>query len=234
MSNLLHDDPTEILFSTSQSATRLFKSLTVEPKNHIRVYIRFRPLPSKAIRQQIEEQGGDGNGIVEHKTVEIYINCRLVKDYQQTVLLQAECRMPAFRVAHNETQALMGTLQKRKEIDSKGEFGWDLDFATSGHHMMICNLQKDPMSYQIVNDTSNFLLDFPDGNNKVIPPGHSHKVVIKPNMERLLDNAEAIHRVGQVYLNRADDGVTIQAFNSIYPLLSFPGKVSSRVRYSVQ
>ncbi|KAI8577331.1 hypothetical protein K450DRAFT_252656 [Umbelopsis ramanniana AG] len=194
MSNLLHDDPTEILFSTSQSATRLFKSLTVEPKNHIRVYIRFRPLPSKAVRHQIEERGGDHNDVVEHKTVEIYINCRLVKDYQQTVLLKAECRMPAFRVAYHETQALMGTLQKRKDAGNEDGSQWDLSFPAPGHHMVICNLQKDPMSYQIVNDTSHFLLEFPDGNNKVIPPGMSHKVIIKPNMKRLLDNAEAIHR----------------------------------------
>lgn len=195
MSNLLHDDPTEILFSTSQSATRLFKSLTVEPKNHIRVYIRFRPLPSNAARHQIEERGGAHNDIVEHKTVEIYINCRLVKDYQQTVLLKAECRMPAFRVAYHETQALMGTLHKRKDAGNEDGSHWDLNFAAPGHHMMICNLQKDPMSYQIVNDTSHFLLEFPDGNNKVIPPGMSHKVIVKPNLKRLLDNAEAMHRV---------------------------------------
>ncbi|GAB5587420.1 hypothetical protein Unana1_02320 [Umbelopsis nana] len=194
MSNLLHDDPTEILFSTSQSATRLFKSLTVEPRNHIRVYIRFRPLPSKAVHEEINAHGGRCTDLVEHKTVEIYINCRLVKDYQRTVLLQAECRMPAFRVQHNETQALMGTLQKRNADDTETEATWELNFTSPDHYMTIWNLQSDPMSYQIVNDTSYFLLEFPDGKNRPIPPGHSQKVQIKPNVKRLLDNAEAIHR----------------------------------------
>lgn len=195
MSNLLHDDPTEILFSTSQSATRLFKSLTVEPKNHIRVYIRFRPLPSRSVQCEMEEQGGRFTDLVEHKIVEIYINCRLVKDYQQTVLLQAECRLPAFRVEYNETQALMGNLQKLKVDDAETQANWDLSFQTPDHYMTIFNLQSDPMSYQIVNDTSHFLLEFPDGKNKEIPPGQSHKVQIKPNVKHLLDNAEAIHRV---------------------------------------
>jgi hypothetical protein len=197
MSNLLHDDPTEILFSTSQSATRLFKSLTVEPKNHIRIYIRFRPLPSKATQDEMEEKG-QNTDIVEQKSVEIYINCRLVKDYQQTVLLQAECRMPAFRVEYNETRALMGTLQKSKLTDSEDSPTWNLHFSPPDHYMVIWNLQKTPLSYQIVNDTSYFLLEYPDGENIDVPPGQCQKVLIKPNTKILLDNAEAIHRVSEL------------------------------------
>lgn len=194
MSNLLHDDPTEILFSTSQSATRLFKSLTVEPKNHIRIYIRFRPLPSKAIKDKIEDNNEQTNDIVEQKSVEIYINCRLVKDYQQTVVLQAECRLPAFRVEYDSTRALMGSLQRSKLDDSEESPTWNLHFSSPDHYMVIWNLQTTPLSYQIVNDTSYFLLDYIDGENIDVQPGQCQKVLIKPNNKLLLDNAEAIHR----------------------------------------
>lgn len=200
MSNLLHDDPTEILFSTSQSATRLFKSLTVEPKNHIRIYIRFRPLPSKAIKDKIEDNNEQTNDIVEQKSVEIYINCRLVKDYQQTVVLQAECRLPAFRVEYDSTRALMGSLQRSKLDDSEESPTWNLHFSSPDHYMVIWNLQTTPLSYQIVNDTSYFLLDYIDGENIDVQPGQCQKVLIKPNNKLLLDNAEAIHRVSVIHI----------------------------------
>jgi len=45
---------------------------------------------------------------MELKTVEIYINCRLVKDYQQVVLLKAECYLPAVRVKWDDSISFVG------------------------------------------------------------------------------------------------------------------------------
>lgn len=105
---MIDDDATEVLFSTSRMSTKLFKSLTVDAGSHVRVYIRFRPEPSLAVQQALEQEQGRDPNAIEEKIVEIHVNCRLVKDYEQTVLLKAECRVPAFRVRYSETQALMG------------------------------------------------------------------------------------------------------------------------------
>jgi hypothetical protein len=108
--NLDHDDPTEILFSTSRMSAKLFKTLTIEPESNVRVYIRSRPLPSREIQKLLDNGNQRDPDLVEMKMIEIYVNCRLVKDYQQTVLLKAECRMPSLQVNYNEMEALMGML----------------------------------------------------------------------------------------------------------------------------
>ena len=91
-------------------SAKLFKTLTIEPESKVRVYIRTRPLPSREIQESLDSGNQRDPDLVEMKIIEIYVNCRLVKDYQQTVLLKAECKMPSFRVNYNEMEALMGNL----------------------------------------------------------------------------------------------------------------------------
>ncbi len=86
-------------------SAKLFKTLTVEPESNVRVYICVRPLPSQAIQECGERR--DPN-LVEEKNIEIYVNCRLVKDFQKIIMLKAECRMPSLQVTYCETEALMG------------------------------------------------------------------------------------------------------------------------------
>src|SRR5688500_3242608 len=89
-------------------SVKLFKTLTVESESNVRVYIRLRPLPSREIQEFIDGGNQRDPNLVEEKTIEIYVNCRLVKDYQQTVLLKAECRMPSLQVDYNDMEAFMG------------------------------------------------------------------------------------------------------------------------------
>ncbi len=89
-------------------SVKLFKTLTVEPESNVRVYIRLRPLPSREIQEFLDSGNQRDPNSVEEKAIEIYVNCRLVKDYQQTLLLKAECRMPSLQVDYNDMEALMG------------------------------------------------------------------------------------------------------------------------------
>ena len=82
--------------------------MTVPSENHVRVYIRFFPRPSAAIQAAIDSGESRDPDELELKTVEIYINCRLVKDYQQVVLLTAECYMPAVRVNWQDSVSFVG------------------------------------------------------------------------------------------------------------------------------
>jgi len=74
----------------------------------VRVYIRFFPRPSAAIQAALDSGESRDPDEMELKTVEIYINCRLVKDYQQVVLLTAECYMPAVRVDWQDSVSFVG------------------------------------------------------------------------------------------------------------------------------
>ncbi|KAF9435384.1 hypothetical protein BGZ76_006407 [Entomortierella beljakovae] len=102
-SNLTPTDSTEILFSTSRTSAKLFKTLTVPSENHVRVYIRFFPKPSATIQEALDNGEYRDPDEMELKTVEIYINCRLVKDYQQIVTLTAECYLPAIRISWQDS-----------------------------------------------------------------------------------------------------------------------------------
>jgi len=106
--NLDYDDGTEMAFSTSRTSAKLFKTLVVDPQSNVRVYIRLRPLPSREIQQALDRGIPRDPSEVEEKNIEIYVNCRLVKDYQQTVKVKAECRMPSLRVHYSDNGALMG------------------------------------------------------------------------------------------------------------------------------
>ncbi|RUS31123.1 hypothetical protein BC938DRAFT_478418 [Jimgerdemannia flammicorona] len=192
MSNLAHDDPTEILFSTSRMSSKLFKSLTVDPCGHVRVYIRFRPEPSPGVQQALDREQHRDPNTIEEKIVEIYVNCRLVKDYQQIVVLKAECRVPAFRVKYSDTEALMGTIKRRSGTDSEEE-EWQIEFVDEARPLDVFNIFADELHYEIVNDTTYFLLEFPS-KSKSIPPRGTHKIKVMPNMKALIKNADSLWR----------------------------------------
>lgn len=89
-------------------SAKLFKTLTVEPESNVRVYICVRPLPSQTIQESLECGKQRDTNLVEEKNIEIYVNCRLVKDFQKIIMLKAECRMPSLQVTYCEMEALMG------------------------------------------------------------------------------------------------------------------------------
>ncbi|GES89175.1 hypothetical protein GLOIN_2v1769365 [Rhizophagus clarus] len=186
--NLDHDDPTEILFSTSRMSAKLFKTLTIDPESNVRVYIRSRPLPSREIQKLLDSGYQRDPDLVEMKTIEIYVNCRLVKDYQQTVLLKAECRMPSLRVNYNEMEALMGKIGRNKDDDE-----WNFQFNPEFREIRINNLLDKPLEYEIVNDTMYFNLEF-SSDIKEVAPKSFHNILVRPNLKSLTKHAENVRR----------------------------------------
>ncbi|KAF0517022.1 peroxisomal membrane protein mpv17 [Gigaspora margarita] len=187
--NLDYDDPTEIVFSTSRISAKLFKTLTVEPESNVRVYIRFRPLPSREIQKSLDNGLKDPE-LVEEKIIEIYVNCRLVKDYQQTVILKAECKIPSLRVDY-EDSALTGKICRQDTNCNEEEF--TVQFEQEFREIMISNLFDTPLEYEIVNDTIYFSLDI-SHSNKGVAPKSDHRIIVRPNLKTLLKNAESIRR----------------------------------------
>ncbi|KAG0051774.1 hypothetical protein BGZ83_003300 [Gryganskiella cystojenkinii] len=200
-SNLSPSDSTEILFSTSRTSAKLFKTLTVPSENHVRVYIRFFPRPSAPIQAALENGEYRDPDEMELKTVEIYINCRLVKDYQQVVLLKAECYLPAIRVKWNDSVSFVGRLS-RESATNAGETAdeWKISFQEDYRILGISNLLDIPLDYEIVNDTMYFNLEYPEPE-KIVDGKDTHEVRVVPNVKALLRNADNFRREKYVQEN---------------------------------
>ncbi|CAJ0650018.1 4891_t:CDS:10 [Entrophospora sp. SA101] len=190
--NLDYDDPTEIVFSTSRMSAKLFKTLTVEPESNVRVYICVRPLPSQTIQESLQCGEQRDTNLVEEKNIEIYVNCRLVKDFQKIIMLKAECRMPSLQVTYCEMEALMGKIH-HNESDNKDEDEWIINFDPEYREITITNLLDSPLEYEIVNDTMYFTLEF-SNNKKKVDPKSSHNVIVRPNLKSLAKNIESVRR----------------------------------------
>lgn len=73
----------ELFFSLSSNSVRKFKSIVIEPGSHQRIYVFYRPHPNAAdvfltkTHQTGKERPAEGSIINE--TINIYVNCRIVK-----------------------------------------------------------------------------------------------------------------------------------------------------------
>ncbi|KAF9351228.1 hypothetical protein BGX26_010721 [Mortierella sp. AD094] len=199
-SNLSPTDSTEILFSTSRTSAKLFKTLTVPSENHVRVYIRFFPRPSAAIQAALNTGEHRDPDEVELKVVEIYINCRLVKDYQQVVTLTAECYLPAIRVSWQDSVSFVARLSRESSDSSDNADEWKLSFKEDCRTLGVSNLLNIPLEYEIVNDTMYFNLEYPEPD-KVIDGLQSHEIRVVPNVKALLRNPENFRREKYVQEN---------------------------------
>ncbi|KAI1312273.1 hypothetical protein EDD11_002992 [Mortierella claussenii] len=199
-SNLLPTDSTEILFSTSRTSAKLFKTLTVPSENHVRVYIRFFPRPSAAIQAALDNGEYRDPDEMELKTVEIYINCRLVKDYQQVVVLTAECYLPALRVNWQDSVSFVARLTRESSDSTENTDEWKLLFKEDYRILGVSNLLDIPLEYEIVNDTMYFNLEYPEPD-KIVDGLQRHEIRVVPNIKALLRNAENFRREKYVQEN---------------------------------
>ncbi|KAG0328401.1 hypothetical protein BGZ99_005416 [Dissophora globulifera] len=199
-SNLSPTDTTEILFSTSRTSAKLFKTLTVPSENHVRVYLRFFPRPSAAIQAALDNGEYRDPDEMELKTVEIYINCRLVKDYQQVVLLTAECYLPAIRVDWQDTVSFIARVTREPQASQDSADEWKITFKDDHRILGVSNLLNIPLDYEIVNNTMYFMLEFPEPE-KVIDGLQKHEIRVVPNVKALLRNAENFRREKYVQEN---------------------------------
>jgi hypothetical protein len=72
-SNLAIDQPMELVFSLSRTDCCIFKKVAIEPESHATIYLHFWPGSC---------YGSMNMECVRRLNLEIYVNCRLVKDYQ--------------------------------------------------------------------------------------------------------------------------------------------------------
>ena len=218
-SNLSYDDESELMFSLSRTSAKIFKKLTVEPESQARVYLLLRPsngplwdanfseTPPPVIRRTLAEANNP-----KEKNIEIYINCRLVKDYQKIVPLHALCRYPQVSLSSHEL-SFLGSIRRKETTGPEGgheDSPWAIAFKPAVAQLDVTNLLLDPLDYEIINDTMYFLVENGDGHGRTgtasavesvrrniwaIEPEKTQRLLIKPNLEAVAKHAESLRRV---------------------------------------
>ncbi|DBA02871.1 TPA: hypothetical protein N0F65_005898, partial [Lagenidium giganteum] len=83
--------PQEVSFSVSPTSFNEVSSVTLGAHARMQVFVHFRPLPRSSSTER-------SNNDSWQREVEVYINCRLVKDFRETVVLKAVCNPPQLLV----------------------------------------------------------------------------------------------------------------------------------------
>ena len=92
-SNVPH---TELNFSLSATSLKEISSISVDAHSRLQVFLYFRPmLPSE---REISRGAPSSATEIWNREVEVYINCRLVKDFQETVTVRASCCHPQLKL----------------------------------------------------------------------------------------------------------------------------------------
>jgi hypothetical protein len=92
--NLRRSTLTEVNFSLSNSALKLFSTLLVSPHSSVRVYLHLRTsaAPEAAAAEPQHDNVLQG---------EISVSCHLVKDFHKVIRLQATCHQPHLRLSQS-------------------------------------------------------------------------------------------------------------------------------------
>ncbi|KAJ3331483.1 hypothetical protein HDU91_003326, partial [Kappamyces sp. JEL0680] len=194
-SSLAKDDDSELIFSLSRTGAKLFSSVRIEPESHSQIFLRFIFNPQDA--SKISED------YVEEKNIEIYVNCRLVKDYQKVMLFKALCSLPQMQVSRSDF-VFTGAFREEKAY-IKG---------STADSFTLVNQSQSTLEYHIVGDSMYFGLELVDAEPAKaaapttlvmvgsvgarcfsIPPFSSQKFRIVPIVENIEKHTDQLRKV---------------------------------------
>jgi hypothetical protein len=133
--NLPKEDQSEVMFSISRTGAKLFDTIRIEAESQKQVYLQFIFEPTEGKTAEI-------------KQFDIYVNCRLIKDYQKVISFRAECQQPKLLISESDF-TFSTTLKSDNEIPKckgDGEF-------------TITNNSKEQLEYRIVCESIYFTLE---------------------------------------------------------------------------
>eukprot|EP01083_Nonionella_stella_P153944 495315_1 len=98
--------PSQLYFSLSNASLQLCNTITVEGGGKVRIYLHFYPLMGEPGTLEstdgLEVNSEDSSPPVENLKCMININCRLIKDFRQSIQFKAVCRKPQMLLSTNE------------------------------------------------------------------------------------------------------------------------------------
>ncbi|RLN26234.1 hypothetical protein BBJ28_00016271 [Nothophytophthora sp. Chile5] len=95
--------PQEVSFSVSPMSFNEVSTVTLGAHASMQVFLHFRPQPKQSL---LSSAGVGGSAVTANQAsdpwvreVEVYVSCRLVKDFRETVILRAICSQPQLMVS---------------------------------------------------------------------------------------------------------------------------------------
>lgn len=105
--------PQEISFCASPTSFNEVSTITLGAHARVQVFLHFRPQPKPAAMISGGAEYDVDASEQWAREIEVYVNCRLVKDFRETVLLRAICHQPQLtvHVAMNKTDEVLTKAQ---------------------------------------------------------------------------------------------------------------------------
>ncbi|CCI44022.1 unnamed protein product [Albugo candida] len=100
--------PQELSFSVSPTSFKEISTVTLPAHVRVQVFLHFRPQPQSESFNSVDVVNGAGkskciNSEDWNREIEMYVSCRLVRDFRETVILRALCKPPQLLVFVSNT-----------------------------------------------------------------------------------------------------------------------------------
>lgn len=101
--------PQEVTFSISPTSLSEVSTITIPAHGRMQIFLHFRPLPkprAATLGGGVDSvEGGTSANPFWAREIELYVSCRLVKDFRETVTLHAICSQPQLMVSMANSQS---------------------------------------------------------------------------------------------------------------------------------
>ncbi|TDH64927.1 uncharacterized protein CCR75_008852 [Bremia lactucae] len=100
--------PQEVSFSASPMSLNEINTVTLGSHASIQVFLQFRPQPKQVVLPTLSSNVLSETQVNEPwvREIEVYVSCRLVKDFRETVFIRAICSQPQLMVDVANGEAL--------------------------------------------------------------------------------------------------------------------------------
>ena len=167
--NLRRSTLTEVNFSLSNSALKLFSTLLVSPHSSVRVYLHLRT----SAPQEAAAADAQHDNLLQ---VEISVSCHLVKDFHKVIRLQATCHQPHLRLSQSAIEWRFKELQPAHALESGRLQAMKLEPAS--HTIQVSSLGRDQLTYAVRSSCCFFQVLADTGDNTICASDGTRKHMI--------------------------------------------------------
>ncbi|OWZ22921.1 hypothetical protein PHMEG_0002297 [Phytophthora megakarya] len=146
--------PQEVSFSVSPMSFNEVTTVTLGAHTSMQVFLHFRPQPKQLILPGVSDVVDDGIEVNDPwvREIEVYVSCRLVKDFRETVILRAICSQPQLMVNVSNGETNEALLQRETYFSAQPTF-LGLVFP-----MLEPTLSNPSLSVKAADETQKFLV----------------------------------------------------------------------------
>lgn len=120
------ENKSELNFSLTNNSLRKVSSLHIRSGESARVFLYYRPALELSERNNLMDIAQYDQQEITRE-YHVFIHCRLVKDYQEVILVKSRCRLPRLQVSPVDQIFTMHLFLPESNLSSHGGTNWLLD-----------------------------------------------------------------------------------------------------------